>query len=94
MEITRPMWVSLTIAAIYILITLMAMGPLPAAGCTVATLFPLVMIWFPDELGSYTGGAGHGQRIDQESPPWAVAGLGWIFLIGGPIVLIWLASRR
>lgn len=92
MEITRAKLASLAIAAIYVLITLAAMGPRPAAGSAVAAFLPLLLIWFPDELGDHASLFGGG-RINQDSPPWAVAGLGWIFLLGGPVVLIWLASR-
>ncbi len=93
MEITRAKLLSLTIAALYVFVTFIAMGATPALGCFVGVLLPLTLIWFPDELGSYTGGAGRGQSIDMESPDWAVAGLGWFFLIGGPVILVYIASK-
>jgi membrane protease YdiL (CAAX protease family) len=93
MVITPGKLASLVVAAIYVFAALVALGPGAALGCGVALLLPLALIWFPDELGNYTGGGGRGHDIDMESPEWAVAGLGWIFLLGGPAVGIWLASR-
>ena len=49
-------------------------------------LFPLVLIWFPDELGSVTGYIGRGGRIDTETPPMLVSGFGWLLLIGIPAI--------
>ena len=93
MEITTGKIASLVVSAAYVVASLVAVGGTAAIACCVGLLLPLALIWFPDEIGSYTGGGGRGQSIDMESPDWAVAGLGWIFLIGGPIIAIWLASR-
>jgi hypothetical protein len=51
---------------------------------------PLSLIWFPEQIGSYTGYVSHGSTIDTETPPFIVAGLGWLFLVlfGVPIVAI------
>jgi hypothetical protein len=92
MEVTRSKLISLGIAALYIVISLASLGTLGGFVCTVGVLPPLVLIWFADELGSYTGGT-RGRPIDTESPAWAIAGLSWMFLVGGPVVLMWLTSR-
>ena len=52
---------------------------------------PLALVWFPEFFGSFTGYVGRGGNIDTESPPWLVAGLGWFFLVGMPVV--WLIQR-
>jgi hypothetical protein len=54
-------------------------------------LIPLAMIWFPDELGSFTGYVGRGGRIDNETPAPLVSVLGWFFLVGLPLLfyLLW-----
>lgn len=57
----------------------------------IGSLFPLAMIWFPDELGDMTG-AVRGGYIDRPSPGWLVSAFGWFFLVGMPVV-IWLIQR-
>lgn len=54
-------------------------------------LLPLGMIWFPDEVGSFTGYVGRGGYIDSDTPPYLVSALGWFFLVGLPCLLwfIW-----
>ncbi len=50
-------------------------------------LLPLACIWFPEELGDYTGLAGRGY-VSESSPGWLVALVGWILLLlGGPLLL-------
>ena len=45
-------------------------------------MVPLALIWFPDELGSFTRSVGRGGHIDAESTPALVAFMGWVFLVG------------
>lgn len=58
-------------------------------------LVPLGLIWFPEELGSYTGYVSRGSTIDAETPPFLVSFLGWLLLVlfGAAIVAIWLDYR-
>jgi len=58
-------------------------------GCAVLVL-PLVLIWFPDELGSFTGYIGHGGNINTETPPILVSLMGWFFLLGLPVLFYFL----
>lgn len=53
-------------------------------------LFPLAMIWFPEEIASYTGYM-RGSYIDTETPPILISIMGWFFLVGMPCLLymIW-----
>jgi hypothetical protein len=53
-------------------------------------VLPLALIWFPDEIGSFTGYVGHNGTVDTETPPAIVAGLGWFFLVA-PLVVYCLA---
>ncbi len=62
--------------------------------CSIALLFPLALIWFPDEIGSATGYfAGHMMRVDAETPPILISIMGWFFLVGLPVVLYFLWSK-
>ena len=56
-------------------------------------LLPLALIWFPEELGSYTGLVTRGGQIDTETPPGIVSAMGWFFLIGLPL-LVYLLNKR
>ena len=57
-------------------------------GC-VALLLPLALIWFPNELGGFTGYVGRGGNINTETPPILVSIMGWFFLVGF-LVLMYL----
>jgi hypothetical protein len=95
MEISLSKILSVVVVLVYVLVAWIAVGEqrAPAAVLTVlvSCLFPLAMIWFPDELGDMTG-AVRGGYIDRPSPGWLVAAFGWFFLVGMPIV-IWLLQR-
>ena len=55
-------------------------------------LIPLALIWFPDEIGSFTGYVGRGGNIDRETPPIMITVMGWIFLVGLPL-FFYLVNR-
>lgn len=67
----------------------------PVAPLAIVLLVPLGLIWFPEELGSFTGYVSRGGNIDSETPPGIVAFLGWLLLvlIGIPIVAISLGYK-
>ena len=50
-------------------------------------LLPLALIWFPEVIGSATGYIGHG-AVDVETPPFLVVTMGWLFLIGIPLLFM------
>ena len=52
----------------------------------VVLLLPLALIWFPDELGSLTGYVGRGGNINTETPPILISIIGWLFLVGLPVL--------
>lgn len=56
-----------------------------------ALLWPLSFIWFPEYWGNYTGFL-RGSYIDQKSPPVLVSVMGWLFLVGFPLLILWITS--
>ena len=53
-------------------------------------LLPLALIWFPEEIGSFTGYVSRGSTIDNETPPILVSLMGWLFLVGLPVLALCL----
>ena len=62
----------------------------PAIG--VLLIGPLSLVWFPEAWGNYTGYF-QGQYIDQKTPPVIVAIMGWLMLIGFPLLMLWIRFR-
>jgi uncharacterized membrane protein YoaT (DUF817 family) len=62
-----------------------------AVRCAVDILFPLVCIWFADEMGAYVGPIGIGETIVYRTPGTMVRIGGWILLlaIGGFKIVRW-----
>jgi hypothetical protein len=89
MEITISKIVAVVIALGYAIAMVVNLG-LSRAGGVVLLIVPLGLIWFPEELGSYTGYFSRGSTIDTETPPFIVSGLGWLFLFlfGMPVVAV------
>ena len=59
-------------------------------GCA-ALLLPLALIWFPDEIGDATGYlAGNFMRVDTPTPPILISIMGWLFLVGLPVLLYFI----
>ena len=52
----------------------------------ICLLIVLGLIWFGDQLGSFTGCIGRGGNIDVETPGWMVCAMGWFLLLGIPAV--------
>jgi hypothetical protein len=50
------------------------------------TVLPLALIWFPELLGSLPWW-GQWQNL-KPSPPLLVAGMGWLFLLGVPVLIL------
>ena len=49
-------------------------------------LLPLALIWFPKFFGGLTGW-GIRARVDRPSPPSLVALIGWVLLLGVPVLV-------
>jgi hypothetical protein len=59
-------------------------------GCMVL-LFPLALIWFPEQIGDATGYfAGHMMRVDAPTPPVLISIMGWLFLVGLPVLFYFI----
>ena len=56
-------------------------------------LLPLALIWFPEFLGGLTGW-GTRAPVDRPSPPILVAGMGWLFLLGLPVLVFFMAGNH
>ncbi len=80
---------SVVVVALYVLIASQegTEGLLATCGGVLAaTAIPLLMIWFPDALGNFTGYIGRGGNVDVRTPPGLMAALGWIALLGLPLL--------
>lgn len=93
MEITPSKILALLIAVAYMACIFAATddGDLPeiAFKGTFALLFVLALIWFPEEIGSIKGYVGRGGFINRETPGCMVSTMGWLLLVGVPLVLWW-----
>jgi hypothetical protein len=59
----------------------------------VGALLPLALIWFPEFLGGLTGW-GTRAPVDRRSPPKLVAAMGWLLLLGLPVLVFILAGNH
>ncbi len=89
MRITLSRIIALLVAGGMAAISIVQDGKsfLHAAGAVPVLLIPLALIWFPEEVGEFTGYVGRGGNIDAPSPAFLVAGFGWFFLVGLPVLL-------
>jgi hypothetical protein len=90
---TKSRMISLAIALIYIAVAIIDRGRVSNEVLMVvlAVCFPLALIWFPYAFGNYVGPV-RGGYIDTPTPAFLVAGAGWTFLTGIPI-LMWFVTR-
>jgi hypothetical protein len=86
MEVTGAKLVSLGIASVYVLGSLVALGGAAALMCCFLLVSALALIWIPDELGGLLG-FGRGPAVDQESPEMVLCGIGWAMLAAIPFAL-------
>jgi hypothetical protein len=89
MQVTKGKVLSLLVSVSYLIAAvIMNWRGAPATvvfGC-IALLFPLVFIWFPDELGNFTGFINPTQFIDSKTPSFIISCVGWFFLVAFPIL--------
>ncbi len=90
MQITFGRVLGLLIAITYVVIAIVCAGLTTGMRLCLMLLLPMALIWFPDELGNFTGYVGRGGNIDQESPPIAISMMGWFFLVGLPLLLAYI----
>ena len=90
MRLTLSKGLALTVATGWVIAAFAFEGSWTFALTVAAgTLLPLAVICFPEFLGSLTGW-GTRARINRPSPPWLVAALGWLFLLGLPALTLLL----
>ena len=70
---------SLIIAIVYLIAAFLGKGFEGILTTSIFLLLPMACIWFPDELGSFTG-VMRGQYINAQSPGCLVAFGGWLLL--------------
>jgi hypothetical protein len=94
MQVTLGKLLAVAIVAAY-LIAGLALEKSWAFALTVAVgaLLPLALIWFPEFLGGLTGW-GTSAPVDRPSPPRLVAGMGWLLLLGMPVLVYFLANNH
>ncbi len=90
MAVTLSKIAALVLAATYVIAAGIAEGLSFAATVAVGVLLPLACIWFPEPMGSWTG-VWRWYSPLSPSPAWMVATMGWVLLVGIPLVrLFWL----
>ncbi len=93
MRLTVSKFIALGIAATYVVL-LVRRDHADASSVLqycVGLLFALALIWFPEQVGEFTGYVGRGGNIDVETPPLLVSLAGWFFLVGLPALAWWLS---
>ena len=90
MQLTTSKLAALAIAVVEVIAAFALEKSWPfALTVAVGVLLPLALIWFPEFLGGLTGW-GVSAPIDRPSPPGLVAMLGWLLLIGLPMLTLLL----
>jgi hypothetical protein len=85
MQITIGKILSLLIAIGFAVFAFRA-GGLNGVKCSAVLLFPLVLIWFSEQIGSLTGYFKSGY-VNVQTPAVIVSFVGWLFLVGLPVIL-------
>jgi hypothetical protein len=91
MQVTIPKILSLAIALVYVVLSLVNQSAGAASYCCMVLLLPLALIWFPDKLGSMTDYFMKGSYVTAESPPLLLSIVGWFFLVGLPVLFYFLS---
>jgi hypothetical protein len=86
-EITIGKIISVLIALGYVIAIIVHSGLSVVLIKAAILLLPLALIWFPEEIGSFTGYVGRGGYVNNETPPIMITIMGWFFLVGMPVIL-------
>lgn len=86
MEVTRGKIVSLVIALGYAAFALWHSG-IAGLKWSATLLLPLGLIWFSEEIGGLTGYYKTGY-VNTQTPPVIISALGWLLLVGVPLLLL------
>lgn len=93
MAVTLSKIAALVLAAAYVVAAGVAEGLSFAATVAVGVLLLLACIWFPEALGSWTGVWRRYSPLSP-SPAWMVATMGWVLLVGLPLIPVILALLK
>lgn len=85
MQVTIGKVLSLLVAIGYTVLAVKA-GGMYGLKCSASLLFPLALIWFPEEIGSLSGYFKTGY-VNVQTPAIILSFIGWFFLVGLPIIL-------
>jgi hypothetical protein len=85
MQVTIGKILSLLVAIGFAVLAFRAAG-LHRVKNSAVLLFPLVMIWLPEEIESLTGYFKSGY-VNVQTPAVIVSFIGWFFLVGLPVIL-------
>jgi hypothetical protein len=94
MQVTLGKLLAVTVVAAYVIAGLVLEKSWAfALTVAVGALLPLAFIWFPEFLGGLTGW-GTRAPVDRPSPARLVAGMGWVLLLGMPVIVYFLANNH
>jgi hypothetical protein len=94
MQVTISKLVALLLAVAEVIVTfLLAQSLSIALTAALGVLLPLALIWFPESFGDWTGW-GTRAPVHRPSAPQVVAGMGWLFLLGLPVLGFFLAGNH
>lgn len=82
------------VAAFAISYLYLSVGEKTAFQCLIYYVLPLALVWFPEEMGGYTGMSDRLMYIDQSSPAGCIYIVGW-FMVFLPYIMaaiIWVRS--
>jgi hypothetical protein len=54
---------------------------------SISLLLPVMLIWFPRQIGQARNYMVNRQMIDQPTPPVLISLAGWFFLVGLPLIV-------
>ncbi len=91
MQLTFGRLLSLAIASVYVVLVI-SLGGIGYWKWSLTLLLPLALIWFPEEIGSITGYYKTGY-VNVQTPGAIVAFLGWVILLGVPVLAYILRVR-
>jgi len=74
-------FIALTIALVEVLVTYLIGGGEAAAKLTFYLLLPIFLIFWPRDMGSYTGHFVTRYHFDYPTPAWLVSFGGWLLLL-------------
>jgi hypothetical protein len=85
MQVTVGKLLSIWVASGYAFFALKHTGLAGLKWCA-GLLLPLAFIWFPEEIGNLTGYFRTGY-VNVQTPAGVISFLGWLFLVGIPVLL-------